>query len=89
MERAYQVLKTEEYIQQFNEIYTRFPKSIELDNAIIWALERYPRGFENLSQTFYHWITDELASPDYPVVKIVFRLNENQSKVVLLSIEQL
>ena len=86
--KSYEVTKTEEYIQQFDEIYKRFPRSIELNNAIVWALERYPHSFENLAHDFYHWITAELASEEYPIVKILFRILSEENKVILLSVEE-
>ena len=88
-ERAYEVIKTEDYIRQFNEIHQRYPKAIELNNAIVWALERYPQGFENIMQDFYHWITEELSSPGFPVVKILFRVFADKKVVVLLSMQEL
>lgn len=85
---AYTIIQTQEYIEQFNEIIKRFPKAAALNDAIIYALQRYPRGFDNLVQNFYHWVTDELASSDFPVVKIIFRVFDQKSEVVILSIEE-
>ena len=85
---AYEVIKTEEYIQQFNEIYKRLPRTKELSDAITWALQRYPHSFDNLVPNFYHWITEELASEEYPVVKLLFRIDEEEKRVILLSVEE-
>ena len=87
--KAYEVVKTEEFIQQFHDIRKRYPKSTDLINAIVWALERHPHKFENITQDYYHWITDELANAEYPTVKVLYKIIDQDSKVIMMAVEEI
>jgi hypothetical protein len=84
----YKVIKTEEFIKNLNDLSVRYGRMTELANAIEWALARKPHHFNNLANDFYFWITEELMNHDFPVVKILYRIIENDSSVILLTIEE-
>jgi len=83
----YKVTKTEECLQNLHELSKNYGRATELVNAIEWALARKPHQFNHLANDFYFWITDEL-NIQFPVVKIVYRINEEEHTVIVLTIEE-
>jgi len=84
----YRVIKTEDYVQNLHELSKQYGRLTELNDAIEWALARMPHKFNNIANDFYFWVTEELANPDFPKVKIVYRILESSSTVTLLTIEE-
>jgi len=85
---GYKVIKTEDCIQNLNDLSHRYGRATELANGIEWALARHPHKFNQLANDFYFWITDELTNIKFPTVKIVYRINEGESTVTILAIEE-
>ncbi len=85
----YDVIKSEEFIEQFNSVAKRFPRALELNNMIEWQLARNPHAFERINNDYYHWITEESINPDIPTIKVLYRIITEQNKIILLSIEEI
>lgn len=60
----------------------------ELIQAIDWSLSRKPHFFTHIAADYYLWVTEELESDDFPVVKILYRVLAEEQVVVLLSIDE-
>jgi hypothetical protein len=84
----YRVIKTEECLQQLNELSKLYGRATELIDGIEWALARNPHRFTQLAHDFYFWITDELTNIKFPTVKVVYKINQEESTVIILSIEE-
>ena len=83
----YTIKRTEEFIRKSQEIRTIYKRFTEMINAIDWALQRRPHFFTNVSGEFYLLKTKELSNPDFPKLKILYRIVESESLVVLMDIE--
>lgn len=60
----------------------------ELNQVIDWTLARKPHIFNQIIGEFYFLKTEELANPQFPDVKILYRIIEQDFKVVLIDIEE-
>ena len=84
----YTIRRTEDFIKKSHELGKRFSRVKELIKAIDWALERRPHYFTNISSDYYLWVTTELSNDDFPEVKILYKIVEDDFEVVLLDIEE-
>jgi len=85
---SYQIKRTEEFIQKSNELRKQYKRTPELITAIDWALCRKPHYFQNISGDFYLWVTEELSNEEFPTVKILYKILEEDQIVILLDIEE-
>ena len=84
----YKVIKTEDCLQNLKDLSKTYGRTVELINGIEWALARHPHRFNQLSNNFYYWITEELTNIKFPTVKVVYRINDEENTVVVLTIEE-
>jgi hypothetical protein len=59
----------------------------DLIQAIDWALMRKPHYFTQVSGDFYLLKTDQLDNPDFPQIKVLYKINEADNTVILLDID--
>jgi hypothetical protein len=85
---TYSIIRTEEFIFKSNELRKKYSRLTELNQAIDWALARKPHFFNQFIGEFYFLITEELANPQFPDVKIFYRILEKDYRVVLIDIEE-
>ena len=83
----YTINRTESFIRQSQQIRKRHERFGELLNAIDWALQRKPHFFSNVSGNYYLLKTKELANPDFPKLKVLYHIVEEDWIVVLINIE--
>lgn len=57
-------------------------------DAIDWALARRPHHFTKLAGDFYLWVTENIDNADVPKVKIIYRIFEEENRIMLLAIEE-
>ncbi len=86
-ESFFTVIREKEFDSQLEEICTRYQRMSELDHAIDWALSRKPHSFRHISGDYYLWVTEKLISDDFPKVKILYKVDDVNRTVVLISIE--
>jgi hypothetical protein len=84
----YQINRTEEFIKKSQELRSRYNRVTDLINAIDWVLTRKPHFFTNLIGEYYLLVTDQLSNPDFPKVKVFYRIIEETNIVVLIDIEE-
>ena len=84
----YTINRTEEFIRKSQEIKKSYKRVTDLINAIDWALERKPHIFTQVSGEFYLLKTSELSNPDFPLLKILYRVIQEKNIVVLIDIEE-
>jgi hypothetical protein len=85
---TYSIIRTEYFIFKSNELRKKYPTLTELNRTIDWALARKPHFFNQFIGEFYFLITEELSNPQFPDVKILYRIIEQDYKVVLIDIEE-
>jgi hypothetical protein len=84
----YSIHRTENFISKTKQLSKVYPRLSEFLNAIDWALMRRPHHFNNIIADFYLWVTAELESDEFPNVKIIYRIDEDNSKVILMEMEE-
>jgi hypothetical protein len=83
----YSIVRTEEFIAQTQELKKRYQRMPDLIRAIDWALERKPHWFSPASGKYYLWKTEELSNHAFPEVKVLYKIDEENMKVILMSID--
>lgn len=84
----YKIKRTEKFIQNTSNLKSSYPRVTDLINAIDWTLQRSPHRFTNTVTNYYLWVTSELASEDFPEVKILYMIDEVEKEVTLIDIEE-
>jgi len=83
----YTINRTEGFIKKNQELRAVYSRMAELISAIDWALERKPHTFTQIINDYYLLKTGQLSNPDFPQLKILYYINENEKIVVLIDIE--
>ena len=84
---TYKVERSEDFIQQFYELRKIYSRANDLIEGIDWALSRQPHKFTKVAGDFYLWVTENIANPEIPKLKILYRIFEEGYRVFLLAIE--
>jgi len=84
----YTVIRSAQFIDQFEKLCDENPRLSELGNALDWHLNRRPheRAYR-LGDGFYLWITAELSA-NIPVVKVICQVVDDPPVVTLISIHR-
>jgi hypothetical protein len=85
---SYHVDRSEDFIRQFNDLRKHYSRLGDLMDSIDWALARRPHYFNKLAGDFYLWVTQELDNSQIPKVKILYRIFEEDHRVLLFAIEE-
>ena len=87
----YSIVREISFDEQLKIISRRYPRMAELDSAIDWALSRRPTQIPNIvriSYDYYLWVTDEFYIHEIPMVRILYRVENETSTVYLLAIAE-
>ena len=85
---SYRIIRTEDFIYKCNELRKKYPKITDLIQTIDLVLARKPHLYNQVIGEFYFLLSIKLANPQFPDVKIFYRIMEQDFKVVLLDIEE-
>jgi hypothetical protein len=85
---SYKVERSEEFIRQFSELRKIYLRTNDLINSVDWALSRRPHHFTKVAGDYYLWVTENIDNPEIPKIKIVYRIIDDDNKVILLAIEE-
>lgn len=70
------IVREPDFDEKIMEIARTYKRAAELDEAIDWALSRHPHRFSELTAEYYLWVTEELVNPDFPQLRILYRIVE-------------
>ena len=84
---SYTVTKTEDFIKKCQVIRKEFDRFNDLIDAVVWALERKPHFYSQVSGDYYVLVSDALADSSFPSVKILYKIFPDEYRVTLLEIE--
>src|SRR5688572_27247401 len=87
----FSIVREKSFDEQINLIARNYTRMGELDNAIDWALGRKPTKIPNIvkiSYDYYLWVTDEFYKIDIPMVRILYKVDQANKTVYLLSISE-
>lgn len=85
---TYQITRTEKYIQKNHELTKTFPRLKELNKAVEWALSRKPHHFTPVTDEYYVLVTQQLENPEFPEVRILYLINQEEQRITLLDIDE-
>ena len=83
----YKVIRTEDFVQKtqlLRKTYSRIP---ELIDAADWMLMRKPHTFMVVADQFYLWRTDKLTNPEFPMINILYKIDETEKTVTMIAID--
>jgi len=86
--RQYQIRKTEKYIAESQKLHKSFNRVTDLLKAIDWALERKPHSFTLVSGDYYMLVTGQLSNEEFPEVRVLYLINEDELFVMLINISE-
>lgn len=81
------VRRTEEFVQKCNELSKAYGRLTELINAVDWSLQTRPHYYDHLAGEFYLLKSGALSNPAFPKLKILYKILEAESTVVMLEID--
>ena len=87
----YTIIREKSFDEQLEIIARKYPRMAELDSAIDWALSRGPTEIPNvvrISYDYYLWVTDEFYIHDIPMIRILYRVDNENQTVYLLAITE-
>ncbi len=83
----FEVVATKEFEVQIEKLFGNYPRIEELRRAIVWSLNRNPRGMGySFDENDFIWVTSSLPTGGIPKVRIVYRLSNEIKQVKLISI---
>lgn len=77
--------KFEAKIRQIAEVASR---ALEIDEAIDWALQRNPKGFRELRDGYYIWVTQKSPLNGIPGLRILYHYDESTNIVKLIDVDE-
>jgi len=83
----FSIQRTEEFIQKCNELSKVYGRMVDLINAIDWALERMPHLYTQITTDYYLLKTGQLSNPNFPKLKIMYKIIASENKVILIDID--
>lgn len=87
----YSIVREPLYDSHLEELFTKYDRMKDLDNAIEWALSRKPSSIPDsvhIEDNFYIWTTEEFST-GIPTVRIVYRVDEDTKTVSLKAISEI
>lgn len=87
----YSIVREQSFDEQLELISRQYSRMAELDSAIDWALSRQPTRIPNvvrISYDYYLWVTDEFYAHDVPMVRILYRVDQEHQTIYLLAIAE-
>jgi hypothetical protein len=86
-ESHYKIIREPDFDRKILEIAGNFKRLKELDDAIDWALARKPHYFNEITNEFYYWVTEQLTNDQFPQLKILYRIVDSEKTVYLIDVE--
>lgn len=86
---SYTVSTTAEFNVRFQELSKRYVRMPQLLDAILWTLERIPHKFTQFMNDLYVLPTGKLDNPEFPEVRVLYRVIESESRVIIMDIDDL
>jgi len=93
---SFTIIRTEEFIRASSSLIEAYPTLIEFNKFLNWHLQKDPYRFERDTGDYYTLSSSDLQTPDlllaakrvtlFPNVKVLYRIDQEQRSVTLMSI---